>query len=169
MKTKLLHRALPMTIVSLSALALMSLNPTSANAVKPGDGPVWEWPVAEGRQVTRPFDPPAHNWLPGHRGVDLSAPVGSFVSAPKDGVVRYAGTIVDRNVVSIDHGAITSTYEPVLPLVTAGESVTAGQVIGIIEGGHSPGPLHWGAKIDSDSYINPLRLLVGRVHLKEWE
>ncbi len=112
------------------------------------------------------FDPPAQRWLAGHRGVDLGAAVGSSVSAPADGRVAFAGMVAGKGVLSIDHvGGVRSTYEPVTPLVAAGQQVRRGEVVATVAstGGHcSPaGCLHWGAR-RGDTYLNPLGF-VGRV------
>lgn len=118
-------------------------------------------PVAGG--VIRAFDPPEQAWLSGHRGVDLSATVGEEVRAAGEGTVAFAGVVVDRPLVSIDHPVgIRTTYEPVEPAVSAGESVERGQPIGSLHEGnaHCPGPcLHWGARTGPKEYIDPLRLL----------
>lgn len=130
----------------------------------------WIWPTGEVTVVTRAFDPPAMPWLSGHRGVDLGAPIGTIVVAPADGEVIFAGAIVDRQTVSVMHGGgLRSTYEPVIPLVRAGQKVTAGEPIATVEPGHSPGSLHWGARFGPNHYINPLRMLVGPSVLKPWE
>ena len=42
-------------------------------------------------EVVRGFDPPEQRWLPGHRGVDLTATPGAAVRAAGDGRVRFAG------------------------------------------------------------------------------
>lgn len=130
------------------------------------DGP-YTWPV-DG-PVVGPFDPPPKPWLPGHRGVDLQAPAGSPVRAVTGGVVRFAGRVATRPLVSIDHpNGTRTTYEPVQPLVSAGEAVAAGDIIGTLLAGH-PGCvspcLHWGLR-DGDTYLDPLSLLgLGRVRL----
>lgn len=106
------------------------------------------------------FDPPAEKWLAGHRGVDLGAVPGSPVKSAGAGVVHYVGTVVDRPVISIDHGVLRTTYEPVKSDLASGQAVVAGQVIGTIaEGGHcSESCLHWGLK-RGEEYLDPLALL----------
>lgn len=113
--------------------------------------------------VLQRFNPPANPWLPGNRGVDLAATVGEPVVAAADGVVLYAGLLAGRGVVSVNHGALRSTYEPVDPIVSRGESVRRGEVIGrvsaVADGCGPPGGcLHWGA-IRDGAYIDPLGLL----------
>lgn len=106
------------------------------------------------------------------------------------GTVVFAGPVAGRMVVSIDHaGGLRTTYEPVSPLVGAGDTVTAGQQIGTLEPGHGrsgapddegatlPGDggcgatvcLHWGVRRGMD-YLDPLRLLgLGGVRLLPWD
>lgn len=96
--------------------------------------------------------------------------------AAGDGVVVYAGWMVDRNLVSIEHtGGLRTTYEPVAPGVSVGDQVTRGQPIGHLEPGHPEcaaepplACLHWGAR-QRLNYLDPLRLLgFGHVRLKPW-
>ena len=118
--------------------------------------------------VAREFDPPEPDWLSGHRGVDILGQPGMTVVAALPGVVSFAGMVAGRPVVSISHGQLTTTYEPVQPSVSAGESVSAGQAIGVLEAGHPCGSeacLHWGLK-QGETYLDPLSLLGGgRVRL----
>ena len=128
----------------------------------PGPGQaLFSAPVAG--EVIRGFDPPEQAWLSGHRGVDLAAPVGETVRAAGEGTVAFAGVVVDRPLVSIDHPiGIRTTYEPVEPAVSVGERVQRGQRIGVLHEGneHCPAPcLHWGARTGPKEYIDPLRLL----------
>lgn len=98
----------------------------------------WRWPV-QPHPVGRRFDPPAVRWGAGHRGVDLHAPPGSPIVAPAPGVVVFAGSVAGKGVVSIDHDqGLRSAYEPVRPVVTAGERVHRGQVIGVLLAGSAP-------------------------------
>lgn len=110
--------------------------------------------------VVAPFAPPAERWLTGHRGVDLAAAPGTEVRAAGAGTVVFAGTVVDRGVVTIDHGGIRTTYEPVTAAVAVGDPVVPGTVLGVVgEGAHcSLRCLHWGARV-GDDYVEPLALL----------
>ena len=113
--------------------------------------------------VVRGFDPPDQPWLTGHRGVDLAGTPGQVVVAAMDGVVSFAGMVVDRPVISIRHGDLTTTYEPVEAQVSPGDDVVAGEPIGRLLAGH-PCPaeacLHWGLR-RGDTYLDPLSLLSG--------
>lgn len=127
----------------------------------------WAWPVGGGRQVLRPFIAPPTRYGAGHRGVDLAADAPDadrVVIAPADGVVRFAGMVAGRPVLSIDHGdGVVSSLEPVASSVTAGTPVARGDPVGELLDGHCVRPcLHLGVRIDGE-YANPLRWLGGAV------
>ncbi len=110
--------------------------------------------------VLRAFDKPEHNWLAGHRGVDLDLAVGDPIRSAGIGVVSFSGMVAGTPTISITHPDGTrTTYQPAHPLVTQGQHVNEGEVIGTL--GHpfdgKPG-LHWGAK-RGEEYLNPLSLL----------
>jgi murein DD-endopeptidase MepM/ murein hydrolase activator NlpD len=129
-------------------------------AVQPaGD---WLWPAQPFRLV-RPFVAPAHEYGPGHRGIDLQPLGGDEVRAPAAGVVAFSGPVAGRGVLTIDHGGgLVSTLEPVDSDLAPGTAVTAGSPVGrLSRGGHAPaGSLHFGVRLDG-RYINPLALLGG--------
>ena len=118
----------------------------------------WPWPV-ESRSVARSFDAPPEPWASGHRGIDISAQQGTVVTAVADGTIHYAGRIVDRGVVSLAHadGITVTSYEPVHPLVSEGDPVSAGQPIAVIEGVHAGcgSCLHFGVRVQ-DQYRDPM-------------
>jgi murein DD-endopeptidase MepM/ murein hydrolase activator NlpD len=146
----------------------------TAAPARPVDVPggVWSRPV-DGA-VTRPFDPPPDRYGAGHRGADLAGAPGSAVRAAGDGVVAFAGMVAGRPVVSVDHaGGLRTTYEPVDPVVGAGQPVTRGTVLGTLAGGHAGCPvsacLHWGLRRGED-YLDPLSLLSPpEVRLLPWD
>lgn len=142
---------------------LMLLTATPAAAVPPDlpDGG-WVWPWAGPRSVVAPFRAPAHDYGPGHRGIDIAA--AGEVRSPADGVIAFAGTVVDRPLLTIDHGnGLVTTLEPVRSVLAPGTAVHRGDVVGSLEtGGHSPaGALHVGVRWNG-AYINPM-LLFGDV------
>jgi murein DD-endopeptidase MepM/ murein hydrolase activator NlpD len=125
----------------------------------------WAWPT-DPHVLVRGFEAPATAYSAGHRGVDVAAAAGAPVHAVDDGVVAFAGTVVDRGVVSIDHGDVRSSVEPVTPTVHAGEQVHRGEVIGTVStgGSHAAGVLHLGARMragDGWVYVSPLLYLGG--------
>ncbi len=142
------------------------------DASAPG-GP-YGWPLDGVPAVTRPFDPPATVYAAGHRGVDLAGAPGAPVLAAGAGVVAFAGLVAGRPVVSVDHpDGVRTTYEPVQPLVAAGQAVARGSPLGVLVAGHAGCPvaacLHWGARTGPSAYLDPLRLLTPpRVRLLPW-
>lgn len=150
---------------SLAALlcALLLVVLTGA-AAPPTPDPPWSWPVPGARHVAQPFLAPAHEYAPGHRGIDLTAAEGTEVHAPADGVVAFRGVVVDRPLLTIDHGSgIVSTFEPMESELTPGTIVRTGDRLGVVaHGGHSPvGQLHVGVRLNG-VYINPM-LMFGAV------
>ena len=82
--------------------------------------------------------------------------------APADGVVHFAGVVVDRPVLSLDHtGGVLSSYEPVTTHLLTGDTVHRGEVIGVVLPGHCAKTcLHLGVRIDGQ-YVSPLTFLGG--------
>ncbi|WP_256971467.1 murein hydrolase activator EnvC family protein [Microbacterium esteraromaticum] len=129
----------------------------SADAASAAPGYPWSWPHTGPRLVIEPFRAPAHDYGPGHRGVDITAPIGTAVHAPAAGVVAFQGVVVDRPLLTIDHGSgYVSTFEPVASELSAGATVQAGDVIGMVDiGGHAPrGTMHIGVRVEG-VYLNP--------------
>lgn len=130
----------------------------------------WVLPLAGEPQITRPFDPPATPYGPGHRGVDLAGSPGQVVGAAGQGTIGYAAPLAGRGVVTVLHdGGLRTTYEPVTASVVAGQAVVAGEPIGTLEVGHPECPvaacLHWGLR-QGEVYLDPMSLLqVGPVRL----
>jgi murein DD-endopeptidase MepM/ murein hydrolase activator NlpD len=127
----------------------------------PTEAVAWVWPVAAPHRVTRAFEAPESLYTSGHRGIDLAAKTNDAVFAPHDGVVSFAGRVVDRPVLSITQpGDLISTIEPVIATVAAGDRVRAGQVIGAVAtGGHCPvGCVHLGVRLHG-LYVSPLLFL----------
>ena len=123
----------------------------------------WVWPVAAPFRLDRAFVAPAHEYGPGHRGIDV-APQGALdVLAPASGVIAFSGPVAGRGILTIDHGdGLVTTLEPVDSELEPGTAVARGEVVGTLAvGGHAaPGRLHFGVRRDGE-YINPLLLLGG--------
>lgn len=124
--------------------------------------PPWQWPLAPPAGIVRPFAPPAAPWLPGHRGVDLSAGPGLPVYAPAAGRLAFGRDLAGRGVVVLVHGSLRTTYEPVLPALPAGAQVLPGTRIGTVQDVRShcapAACLHWGLR-RGGVYLDPLFLL----------
>ncbi|MBD8079286.1 M23 family metallopeptidase [Cellulosimicrobium arenosum] len=131
----------------------------------------WSAPVGDpaAPDVLAPFDPPAQDWLPGHRGVDLTAPPGDTVRSPAGGTVTFAGPVAGRDVLVVTHDdGLRTSLEPVTSSVSAGTRVRRGDVVGHVQdpvgtaGSHCAGTcVHWGVRRER-TYLDPLGLLGGR-------
>lgn len=172
---------LPFTLIAPGAIAVSSTPAMGRDG--PGSIPAqnaparfvpeWSWPLDPEPAVVRGFQKPPRKWQRGHRGVDLSAgPAASVpVLSPADGVVSFAGTVVDRGVLSIDHGGgRVSSFEPVDTELEKGRQVRTGDVVahlaGTAAGGAAPrhcgAPcLHWGVRVDGE-YVDPLSFVMDR-------
>jgi murein DD-endopeptidase MepM/ murein hydrolase activator NlpD len=141
----------------------------------PAAGPAYGtyvWPV--NGPVLRSFEPPAGPYAPGHRGIDIGAPLGTPIVAAGDGVVAFAGWVAGSLFVSIDHpDGVRTTYSWLSSIaVSKGQTVAGGAVIAATGHGHPEVPvphLHFGARVGS-VYIDPMLLLeggsvVGLIHL----
>lgn len=133
--------------------------PTSPAALEPAPAG-WMWPLRSFR-IVLPYEAPAHRYGPGHRGIDLWPTGSAEVRAPAAGVVAFSGTVVDRPLVTIDHGGgLVTTLEPVREAPPVGTVLAAGDPVGsVAHGGHAPaGTVHFGVRRDGE-YINPMLLL----------
>lgn len=145
-------------LLAAALLAALPVFPWSASATD-----AWGWPLAPPHRVSRPFLAPPSQYGAGHRGLDLESRPGERVVAPSDGVVSFAGRVVDRPVLSIAHaGGLVSTVEPVDAVVAAGDRVTAGQTVGFVAvGGHCANRcLHLGVRLHG-RYVSPMLFLGG--------
>jgi murein DD-endopeptidase MepM/ murein hydrolase activator NlpD len=149
------------------ALALSPVMPGAAGPLPAASGPAaspdWSWPLNPQPAVLRAFDPPAKPWLSGHRGVDLgAASFGAPVTSPASGTVSFVGVVVDRPVITIDHGnGLKSSFEPVESGLVLGAQVAEGETLGKILPGHC-GALpcaHWGLR-RGENYVNPLAFVM---------
>lgn len=134
----------------------------------------WHAPVAGAApdDVLRAFVAPERPWGRGHRGVDLAVPSGSAIRAPAAGRVVFAGVVVDRPVLTLEHEDGTrSSLEPVEADVAVGAVVDAGDPVGRLAGAppHCPRAcVHWGVREPDawwvgdaafDRYLDPLVLI----------
>lgn len=145
----------PPVVVAVDGERLVRALPVTAG---PATG--WRAPTPGPVRLLRPFAPGPERWSPGHRGVDLALAAGAPVLVAGSGRVVFAGLVAGRGVVSVSHGELRTTYEPVVPAVTAGDVVQAGEVVGVLAPGHVPCGecLHWGLRRGKD-YLDPFRLL----------
>uniref|UniRef100_UPI00402740BA M23 family metallopeptidase n=1 Tax=Gemmiger formicilis TaxID=745368 RepID=UPI00402740BA len=99
-----------------------------------GDGTLL-WPLPGHTMLTTHFGEADAFGNPGHRGIDIPAPEGTPILAAHSGTVLVSGWNDSYgNQVLLDNGAGLSTRyaHMTATAVTAGETVTAGQVIGYV-------------------------------------
>ena len=125
----------------------------------------WSWPVGPPHPITRQFIAPPTPYAAGHRGIDIGLPggPGATVIAPADGVVHFAGVVVDRPIVSIQHAdGVISSVEPVEPGVARGDPVSRGDLVGTVAGGTGSHCLdtclHLGVRVHGE-YVSPMLFL----------
>jgi murein DD-endopeptidase MepM/ murein hydrolase activator NlpD len=167
--TPLASAAAAAATISLLLGGISSTSPVAPGlrATRPVGTTLWAWPLSPRPWVVHGFRLGPTPYSPGHRGVDLAAATGAPVRAPADGVIRFAGTIAGRPVLSIDHGTAISSLEPVISQLHPADTVHRGQVVGTLE---PPAPgathcapatcLHWGVRARG-VYVDPLGM-VGR-------
>ncbi len=160
-----LAKLLATCLLSLALAVSLNNSPAIAQRLTLRAGS-WSWPVAGPHTISRGYEAPSVFFRAGHRGIDLVAEVGQEVLAPADGVVHFVGKVVDRELISLDHGGLLSTLEPVTSTLSEGEKVTRGQVIGTLSTSTRTSPdinyhcscLHMGAR-QGKEYLSPLAML----------
>ena len=115
-----LPRSVSLLVAVLVTLLMCALAAPSAAAAQT-EPMRWQWPMSPPPAVVRGFEPPGSPYGPGHRGIDLAGRLGTPVLAVASGTVTFAGRVAGIDVVVVDHGALDSTYQPVLPVVRVGE------------------------------------------------
>jgi murein DD-endopeptidase MepM/ murein hydrolase activator NlpD len=122
--------------------------------------------------VVRGFDARAGPFGPGHRGIDISAPVGATVRAPAAGRIGFAGPVAGTTWVSLLVApGVRVTLGPLLDPVTAGR-VSSQAPLGRLGPGHRAGStedagsgvgvtLHLSVRVDG-VYVDPLAYLIDR-------
>lgn len=165
---KLKRKTLFSKVILLTLTSLM-LN-LAVVQVANADSTAWKFPTTS-TKVSRKFEPPAHNWLAGHRGIDFPGVIGQEIYSTWFGTVVFADSLAGKGVVVISHGLVRTTYEPVDAQVSVGDEVIPGQLIGKLSLGVSHCStdekvwcLHWGA-IRNGRYLNPLLLIYPKVRL----
>ena len=135
----------------------------AAQGKNPPSSATWITPVS-GYTITSPFGMrvhPVYKYQLMHNGIDLACPTGTPIYATRAGTVTRAAYQAGGAgyYVSLDHGdGFGSIYMHMTNyVVSTGQKVTAGQLIGYVGStGVSTGPhLHFGVSY-AGSYVNPM-------------
>ena len=115
-------RVLTIQIIVLTVVLSLGFGP-HVSGIKYRHGPLqimhtsarsWISPISGKPHVIHAFIKPSQRWSAGHRGVDLEATEQDQVRAPAPGTIVFSGTVVDRQVVVIEHpNGYRSSFEPV--------------------------------------------------------
>ena len=117
--------------------------------------------------LVRGFDARAGPYGPGHRGIDIAAPVGELVRAPTAGMVVFAGPVAGVNWVTLMAApGVLVTLGPLLAPVATATRVRSKAPVGRLGPGHAATPaapvaLHLSVRVDG-VYVDPLVYLVDR-------
>lgn len=132
------------------------------------DGRQLQWPAPASRRITSPYgyrNDPIYKVYKFHTGIDIGAAYGTNIVAAESGTVLLASYGYNSgygNYIIINHGnGLTTRYAHCSSLnVTTGQTVSRGQVIGLIGStGNSTGAhLHFEVRINGTHY-NPLDYL----------
>jgi murein DD-endopeptidase MepM/ murein hydrolase activator NlpD len=134
-----------------------------AVSVGSGEPDVWLLPLKAKFQITTLFE---MRWGTMHFGVDLAAPEGTPYYAAHAGVVKLAAWNGGYgNCIEIDNGngIITIYGHSSALMVTQGQQVKAGQLIGLVGStGYSTGPhLHFEITVNGGEY-DPMKFMLQR-------
>jgi murein DD-endopeptidase MepM/ murein hydrolase activator NlpD len=145
------------------AVILLSAQPAEA----------WPWPTAatpnRSAEATRsidryrppvdapvvdPFRPPPQPWMPGNRGIEYGTGPGDVVHAIGSGMVRFAGVVARRSIVTVQHpDGLRSSYVGLARIdVEVGQHLAGGQRVGV-----AAGPIHLGVR-RGKTYLDPAQL-----------
>jgi hypothetical protein len=143
--------------VWIGVVALFVTVPAGAAPGPPG----WLVPPVDGA-VTRGWIAPAHEFGPGHRGIDYAVPEGTLVRAAAPGTVSFAGVVAGVRAVTLQHAdGLATTYTSLSEMfVRGGEDVEDGRWIGRAGVAHAGGEagLHFGVKLNG-AYVDPAEYL----------
>lgn len=122
----------------------------------------WTWPLPGHSRITSEYGTRMHptlGYMKFHNGIDVGAPTGTPIVAPKDGtVIAAAYNATMGNYIMIDHGnGIITIYMHCSSLaVSSGKKVSIGQTIAYVGStGRSTGPhLHFGVRVNGE-YVSP--------------
>ena len=157
------------TLACLISMGLMVWLQADAVSGQPMPSSDWSPPLDAPIRLVNLYRQPNSDYSAGHRGVDYLVKPGQAVLAPAAGEIWFAGKVAQRPVISILHpnGYLTE-FEPACTDMAKGETVFAGQQIGVIcaaDTSYLPHCakatcLHFSLRI-AGAYLSPLVLIGG--------
>ena len=101
--------------------------------------------------ISDPYRAPACRWCAGNRGIEYATIVGTPVRAVASGRVTFAGAVVDRRYVVVEHAdGRRATYGDLATVrVGVGDPVAARSIVGT-----TGSTLHFGLRV-GDQYVDP--------------
>ena len=154
----------PVSWSSTTSAFMAATRPVSVGAPSASLSNGWRWPL-DSIRVTSSYGMRVHP-ITGvyklHDGVDFAASMATPVKAAHGGKVLFAGPAGGYgNFVTIDHGGIVTGYAHLSVVkVSAGEQVSAGQVIALSGStGSSTGPhLHFNVRVNG-AFVDPVAFM----------
>ncbi|KRF35354.1 M23 family metallopeptidase [Nocardioides sp. Soil805] len=124
----------------------------------------WVLPL-ESYRLTATFGASSYLWSSVHTGLDFSAPSGSSIRAVANGVVTetgYDGSYGNKTVITLDDGTELWFCHQTSFLVSVGDTVRGGEVIGTVgTTGNSTGPhLHLEVRPGGGDPVDPFTALL---------
>ncbi|MEW5822230.1 MAG: peptidoglycan DD-metalloendopeptidase family protein [Cyanobacteriota bacterium] len=150
------YSKIPRNLLASRSMSSTTRNETY-NYISTSTGGRMLWPLPASRKISSRYGP---RWGGFHPGIDITAPTGTPIVATRDGVVISSGWEGGYGkCVIIDHGnGISTRYAHASALlVSAGQAVTAGQIIARLGStGWSTGPhLHYEVLVNG-RHNNPM-------------
>lgn len=116
--------------IAMLSLALWQHQISSGSAETGVSTAKWQVPLEAPVHLVNPYFQPNSDYSAGHRGIDYRVSLGQPIFAPTDSTVWFAGTVVDRQVLSLrtGHGDLLA-FEPACTSLKAGDKVELGEEI----------------------------------------
>lgn len=138
------HRSRRLFLVSIASCLLSGI-------VAPGAVSAACWLPPVDAPVADPFRPPTCRWCAGNRGIEYVTVAGVPVRAVAAGRVTFAGAVVDRRYVVVEHAdGRRATYGHLASVdVGVGERIDVRTIVGT-----AGDTVHFGLR-DGDDYVDP--------------
>jgi hypothetical protein len=130
-----MHPLRRILVIRTVAIAMLSLafwqHQSSSGSADTGvSATKWQVPLKAPVHLINPYFQPNSDYSAGHRGIDYRVKLGQPIFAPVDSTVWFAGTVVDRQVLSLRtaEGDLLA-FEPACTSLNTGDKVELGEEI----------------------------------------